>query len=116
MKKLLLVGCILLTGAAFGSDMAARMDELEAGLRAIQQQEEAYYEEQKEIAMNAQEELKSMKVMHAEVTAREKALSGRKGEQYKELAAQYKDMKKELEAGIKANEKVIAEFNAMNKK
>ncbi|WP_429188587.1 adhesion protein FadA [Fusobacterium sp. PH5-44] len=116
MKKLLILGSILLIGITFGNEMMSRLYELEQGLITPQDCGESYYDKQKEIALIAQEELKSMKVMYDEVAAKEKALSGRKGEQYKELAAQYKDMKKELEAGIKANEKVIAEFNAMNKK
>ncbi|MDR3257999.1 MAG: adhesion protein FadA [Fusobacteriaceae bacterium] len=121
MKKLLLVGCILLTGAvAFASDVEANFADLEATFQVLQAEEKALYEARKQEALDAQEKLNQQRKMYSEVAAKEKVLGANSksklnGEQYKELAARYGEIKKELEAEMKANEKVIADFNALSK-
>jgi len=117
MKKLLLVGCILLSGAVvFGSEAAYTLDDLNDQFVELQRQEQELFEARKAEALEAQEKIKEQRVMLAEVTKREKALGGHKGEQYRDLAARYKEMKKEISAEIKANEKIVSEFNSLNKK
>ncbi|MDR1832932.1 MAG: adhesion protein FadA [Fusobacteriaceae bacterium] len=118
MKKLLLVGCILLAGvAAYGSDIEASYADLEDRLAALQAEEKALYEARKSEALAAQDELNKAKKMYAEVSAKEKALAGAKkgNSQYGEILTGYKEIKKELEATIKEKEKVIADFNALSK-
>ena len=54
MKKLLLVGCLVLTGvAAFGSDITTNFSELEAQFQQLQNEEKALYEARKEEAVEA---------------------------------------------------------------
>jgi|GEM_PF-3712438 Adhesion protein FadA. len=111
MKKLLLVGCILLSGAvSFGLDFSANVDDLDARLADLIDQERALVAAQQEEANEAAEKIKQLRAMHAEVSSKEKALAGRRGDQFKELAAQYKEVRRGLEAEIKENERIVANF------
>ena len=121
MKKLLVLGCVVLAGvAAFGEDITANFSDLEAQFQALQDEEKALYDAKKQEAMDAQEKLKQQKVMYAEITAKEKSLANSKkskvmGDQYADLANRFKEIKKQLEVEMKANEKIVADFNKMGK-
>jgi len=106
-----------LAGAAvYGSEYEASLADLESRLSALQAEEQAVYNARKAEALQAQDDVNKAKKLYAEVSAKEKALSAsKKGGQYGEILAGYKEIKKELEAEIKEKEKVIAAFNALSK-
>ncbi|MGF6906876.1 adhesion protein FadA [Fusobacterium sp. PH5-44] len=112
-KLLLLVLSLLVVSVSFTAEvdeLFSKVSNLEDQFTALEAMDNARYEEERERAQVAAEELAQQKVMAAQINTRMNAVKNMKGDQYKELAARYNDALKEVQAQIKENEKIISDF------
>ncbi|MDR1831132.1 MAG: adhesion protein FadA [Fusobacteriaceae bacterium] len=115
MKKFLLVSVVL---AAFSLALPAaeasreRINELEASLQALQQQEQAMLEARRQEAVSAQERLRGQKSILAQIQKREAQIEKFKDykffkPEYKLLKDRYTSLRKELEGEMRKQDVLI---------
>ncbi|MDR3259995.1 MAG: adhesion protein FadA [Fusobacteriaceae bacterium] len=120
MKKILLfIGSLLVVVNALAvsaDEVREKYDLLEYEYQELEAQEEAKYQDAKNRAGIAKDELTKQRALYAQISTKTKEIKSiKKGNelagQYAELAARYEEGLKALDAQIKVNEKVLAEFD-----
>jgi hypothetical protein len=120
MKKLL--GTMLLIGIAGVSysyeEAVSNLESIEASYNALKAEEAILIEQKRAEAEEAQKVLDEQKRVYAELRQREARIEwGTKTKYYKpeyrDLAKQYGVMRKELEAEMKEQQDIVAEYHAM---
>ena len=104
---------LLVVSVSFTSEVEelfSKVSTLEDQFTALEAMDNAKYEEERERAQVATEELAQQKIMAAQINTRMNSVKNMKGDQYKELASRYNDALKEVQAQIKENEKIISDF------
>ena len=122
MKKLLVLGTIILSASTFASGVTTefenRFNSLEQEYKMLVQKEEEKYNSEKQIAEIAKATLAKQKDLYNQISVKTAKLSQIKDvkfykEQYSELAKKYQDALKELEGQMKEQENIIGRFQQL---
>jgi PAB1-binding protein PBP1 len=118
MKKFLLAGILLvgLSSIGLASDgYSSNMADLEASLQALQAEERQILEARRQEAVSAQERVRGQRALLVQIQKREEQIEKYQAykffqPEYKLLKKKYSDLKKDVDSGIKAQERVITEL------
>lgn len=122
MKKLLVVGTLLLSASAMAagqtSNLEARFNGLEKEYNLLMQKEQAKFNAEKKVAQEAQATLAKQKEMYNQLSAKIAKLQNIKDikfykEQYEGLAKKYQVILKDLESQMAQQQAIINRFKAL---
>lgn len=117
MKKLLVLGTLLVSATAFAgaTDLLNELKTLDAEYKSLSAQEDARFNEEKAQAEAAQKALTENEKVYAELTKRAQKLSAEADTkfykaQYEELAKKYEKALQQLSADMEGQKAIIADF------
>ena len=122
MKKLLVLGTILLSAAAYSdgvtSEFESRFNGLEQEYQMLMNKENERYNAEKQTAETAKATLAKQRELYNQISAKSAKLGQIKDvkfykEQYGELAKKYQDALKELDGQMREQESIINRFQQL---